>query len=145
MAIAKADGIAPLVALARDGTDWQNGEAAGALAILAYNADNQVAIARAGGIAPLVALVRGGSDGQKELAAGGCSALAQTSSATGPSRAASCSRTGGTWSPADNSRCTVTTVSACTATTTTLRAVTHDRAQGRAQLDDRSRTAGRVL
>ena len=69
MAIARAGGIAPLVAMARDGTDEQKEEAAGALGNLAHNADNQVAIARAGGIAPLVAMARGGTDGQKEKAA----------------------------------------------------------------------------
>ena len=70
MAIAKAGGIAPLVALARGGTDGQKEEAARALRNLACNADNQVAIATAGGIPPLVALARDGSDGQMEAAAG---------------------------------------------------------------------------
>ena len=54
VAIAKAGGIAPLVALARGGTDGQKENAAGALANLAFNDDNQMAIAKAGGIAPLV-------------------------------------------------------------------------------------------
>ena len=48
VAIAKAGGIAPLVALARDGTYWQKYFADGALANLATNADNKVAIAKAG-------------------------------------------------------------------------------------------------
>ena len=69
MAIAQAGGIAPLVALARDGTDGQKQWAAAALWNLAVNDDNQVAIARAGGIAPLVALARGGTNAQKEQAA----------------------------------------------------------------------------
>ena len=67
----QAGGIAPLVALARDGSDGQmKKNATDALWNLALNADNKVKIARAGDIAPLVALARGGSDGQKESAAG---------------------------------------------------------------------------
>ena len=69
MAIARAGGIPPLVALARGGTEGQKEYAAGTLRCLAISADNQVAIARAGGIAPLVALARGGTDGQKLQAA----------------------------------------------------------------------------
>jgi len=53
VAIAEAGGIAPLVALARGGTDGQKVHAAEALPVLAYNDDNK-AIARAGGTAPLV-------------------------------------------------------------------------------------------
>ena len=63
-------GIAPLVALALDGTDEQKTTAAGALRNLAANADNQLAISQAGGIAPLLALARDGTNEQKALAAG---------------------------------------------------------------------------
>jgi len=71
VAIAKAGGIAPRVALARDGTDGQKREAAGALRSLASNSNNnRVAIATAGGIAPLVALACDGTYWQKEWAAG---------------------------------------------------------------------------
>ena len=48
VAIARAGGIDPLVALARNGTDGQKEAAAMALRNLARNADNHVAIARAG-------------------------------------------------------------------------------------------------
>ena len=49
MAIAEAGGIAPLVALARGGTDGQKEYAALALAVLAdNNFNNQVAIEEAG-------------------------------------------------------------------------------------------------
>jgi len=48
VAIAKAGGIAPLVALARDGTDGQKKYAAAALRKLAHNAVSKVAIAKAG-------------------------------------------------------------------------------------------------
>jgi len=49
VAIGRAGGIAPLVALARGGTDGQKWYAAEALALLACNnADNKVAIANAG-------------------------------------------------------------------------------------------------
>ena len=75
-AIAKEGGIAPLVALARDGTDGQKEAAAAALRNLAFNDDNKVAIARAGGIAPLVALGRDGTDRQKGRAAGALRILA---------------------------------------------------------------------
>ena len=79
VAIAKAGGIAPLVALARGGTDGQKEVAAAALQVLAYgNDNNRVAIARAGGIAPLVALARGGTDGQKEQAAAALGNLASS-------------------------------------------------------------------
>ena len=47
VAIAKAGGIAPLVALARDGTEKQNEQATMSLWNLAVNDDNQVAIAKA--------------------------------------------------------------------------------------------------
>ena len=49
VAIARAGGIPPLVALARGGSEKQKHEAAAALWKLAENADNQVAIAKAGG------------------------------------------------------------------------------------------------
>ncbi|EOD34454.1 hypothetical protein EMIHUDRAFT_441276 [Emiliania huxleyi CCMP1516] len=49
VAAAEAGDFAPLVSLARDGTDGQKEQAARALRNLACNADNQVAIARAGG------------------------------------------------------------------------------------------------
>ena len=55
--------IAPLIELARYGTDRAKEEAAGALANLAVNAVNSVAILAAGGIAPLVELTRSGTDG----------------------------------------------------------------------------------
>ena len=73
VALAEAGDFAPLVALARDGTDGQKEQAAEGLRRLAVNADNRVAIAKAGGIAPLVALARdgtgGGTDWQKQFAA----------------------------------------------------------------------------
>ena len=47
IAIAKAGGIPPLVALIRDGNDAQKESAAAALSNLAGNADNQIAIAQA--------------------------------------------------------------------------------------------------
>jgi len=75
VAIAEA-GIAPLVALARDGTEAQKENAAGALRNLAANDANKVAIAEAGGIAPLVALARDGTEAQKENAAGALRNLA---------------------------------------------------------------------
>ena len=46
VAIAKAGGISPLVALAYDGTDVQKEKAAAALQNLAVNADNKAAIAK---------------------------------------------------------------------------------------------------
>ena len=48
VAIARAGGIEPLVALARDGTAVQKEKAAGALLNLASNNDNKVAMTRAG-------------------------------------------------------------------------------------------------
>ena len=78
----KAGGIAPLVALVRDGTEGQKWAGARALWSLACeNAANQVAIAKAGGIAPLVALVRDGTDGQKRPAAAALANLANRNSA----------------------------------------------------------------
>ena len=47
IAIAKAGGIPPLVALVRDGNDSQKHFAAGALGNLAYNADNRIPIEKA--------------------------------------------------------------------------------------------------
>ena len=70
MAIARAGGIAPLVALVHSGTKAQKEKAAGALAMLASgNADNKLAILKAGGGEPLVALLRSGTKAQKEMAA----------------------------------------------------------------------------
>ena len=72
-----AGGIAPLVALAKDGTPGARENAAAALANLAANnAANQQAIAAAGGIAPLVALVKDGTPGAREIAAGALQCLA---------------------------------------------------------------------
>ena len=48
VAIARAGGIEPLVALARDGTAEQKEYAAAALRNLAINADNKVAMTRLG-------------------------------------------------------------------------------------------------
>ena len=45
--IAKAGGILPLVALVRDGDQWQKQSAAAALRNLAECADNQILIAKA--------------------------------------------------------------------------------------------------
>ena len=70
VAIATAGGIAPLVALARDGDAGGKEQAAWALGNLSCNADNSVAIAAAGGIALFVALARDGDAGGKEMAAG---------------------------------------------------------------------------
>ena len=47
--IAQAGAIAPLVTLVQSGTDGQKEQAAGALRILALNAENMVLIAQAGG------------------------------------------------------------------------------------------------
>jgi len=76
VAIAQAGGIAPLVALTRSGSAGAQEKAAGALWILARDADNKVAIAQAGGIAPLVALTRSGSAGAQENAAAALMVLA---------------------------------------------------------------------
>ncbi len=59
-----------MVALARDGTDTQKEEAAGAIFNLAAAAENKAAIREAGGLAPLIDLARQGTEGQKEEAAG---------------------------------------------------------------------------
>ena len=67
MAIAKAGGIPPLVALVRNGNDAQKANAAGALAWLGDD-DNKIAIAKAGGIPLLVALWKDGTDMQKGFA-----------------------------------------------------------------------------
>lgn len=71
-AILEAGGIAPLVALVRNGTtDPQKEAAAHALSNLASGSpENQLAIALAGGIVPLVTLVRAGTtEIQKEAGA----------------------------------------------------------------------------
>ena len=69
VAIAKAGGIPPLVALLQSGTDGQKEAALGALRNLSVNAENKVTIAQAGAIAPLVVLTQSGTAGQKETAA----------------------------------------------------------------------------
>ena len=76
IAIAKAGGVPPLVALVRDGNDEQKESAAGALRNLAWRPDNSEAIRRAGGIPPLVALVRDGNAKQRESAVGALGDLA---------------------------------------------------------------------
>ena len=69
VAIAAAGGIEVLVSLARDGTERQKEEAAGALWNLSVNHDNSVAIVAAGGIEVLIALARDGTERQKGGAA----------------------------------------------------------------------------
>jgi hypothetical protein len=76
VAIARADGIEPLVALLTAPDPAAGAEAARALRSLAFNAENKVSIAQAGAIAPLVTLVKSGTDGQKEQAAGALRNLA---------------------------------------------------------------------
>jgi len=77
VAIARAGGIVPLVALLTAQDPAAGAEAARALRSLAYNnAENQVLIAQAGAIAPLVTLVQSGTDRQKEHAAGALRNLA---------------------------------------------------------------------
>ena len=75
-AIAKANGIPPLIALL-SGHPEVHREAAGALWSLAANKDNQLLIAREGGIAPFVTLLKEGSLGAQETAAGSMYALAE--------------------------------------------------------------------
>ncbi|RLN91437.1 hypothetical protein BBJ28_00023213, partial [Nothophytophthora sp. Chile5] len=59
IAIAQEGGIAPLVALVRDGTGWQKQKAAYALGRLADGNDaNRIAIAQEGGIALVIVLVK---------------------------------------------------------------------------------------
>ena len=77
VAIVKAGGIPPLVALVRDGTDEQKKHATGAMGFLASDDDNNIAIAKAGGIPSLVTLVRDGNEEQKEEAAGALECLAE--------------------------------------------------------------------
>jgi hypothetical protein len=63
--------VPDLVGLARDGTDAQKEQAAGALWNCAVdNPANKDAVRNAGGIGVLVALARDGTDAQKERAAG---------------------------------------------------------------------------
>ncbi|KOO24460.1 vacuolar protein 8, partial [Chrysochromulina tobinii] len=76
VAIARAGGIVPLVALLTAQDPAAGAEAARALRSLAYNAENRVLIVQAGAIAPLVTLVQSGTDGQKEQAAGALANLA---------------------------------------------------------------------
>ena len=79
--IGEAGGIPPLVALVRDGNDWQKESAAAVLRKLTHACDVEcfikIRIAKAGGIPPLVALVRDGNDEQKESAAGALQLLAR--------------------------------------------------------------------
>ncbi|NDD31677.1 MAG: hypothetical protein EB084_25795, partial [Proteobacteria bacterium] len=65
VAIARAGGIVPLVALLTAQDPAAGAEAARALRSLAFNDENEVLIAQAGAIAPLVTLVQSGTAGQK--------------------------------------------------------------------------------
>ena len=76
IAIAKAGGIPPLVALVRDGNAKQRESAVGALGDLAVNDDNKNRIEEASVIPPLMALVRDGNAKQRESAAGALENLA---------------------------------------------------------------------
>ena len=76
VAIARAGGIVPLVALLTAQDPAAGAEAARALRSLAINAENKVLIAQAGAFAPLVTLVQSGTDDQKEQAAGALRNLA---------------------------------------------------------------------
>jgi hypothetical protein len=76
VAIARAGGIVPLVALLTAQDPAAGAEAARALRCLAFNAENKVLIAQAGAIAPLVTLVQSGTAGQMEYAAAALGALA---------------------------------------------------------------------
>jgi vacuolar protein 8 len=76
VAIARAGGIVPLVAMLTAQDPAAGAEAARALRSLAINAENKVLIAQAGAIAPLVTLVQSGTAGQKEQAAGALRNLA---------------------------------------------------------------------
>ena len=79
----EAGGIAPLVAVLRDGTDDSKTNAACALFNLATT-DNATKgrIVEAGGIAPLIALLRDGTDDSKIYAAHALFNLAATDNAT---------------------------------------------------------------
>jgi hypothetical protein len=66
VAIARAGGIEPLVALLTAKEPAAGAEAARALRNLANNTENKVLIAQAGAVAPLVTLVQSGTDGPKE-------------------------------------------------------------------------------
>ena len=70
VAIARAGGIVPLVALLTAQDPAAGAEAARALRSLTFNDKNQVLIAQAGAIAPLVTQVKSGTDGQKGQAGG---------------------------------------------------------------------------
>ena len=74
--LSNAGGVAPLVALARDGTALQREFAAAALCKLASNTDNKEAIAEAGGILPLIELSQYGTHMQKAEAAAALGILA---------------------------------------------------------------------
>lgn len=65
--IRESGGIAPLIALATNGTPQHKAQAAGALANLSLEGTNKVAIGAAGGIVPLVALAARGIDEQTDL------------------------------------------------------------------------------
>ena len=70
VAIARAGGIVPLVALLSAQDPAAGAEAARALRNLSVDHDeNRISIAQAGAIPPLVALLQSGTDGQKENAA----------------------------------------------------------------------------
>lgn len=75
MAIAKAGGILPLIALL-EGNPEVHRDVAGALWALGANEENQKAIADNQGIVPLVGLLKTGSPGAQETAAGALHALA---------------------------------------------------------------------
>ena len=76
VAIARAGGIVPLVALLTAQDPAAGAEAARALRSLTRIAENKVLIAQAGAIAPLVTLVQSGTDGQKKSAAAALKNLA---------------------------------------------------------------------
>jgi vacuolar protein 8 len=76
VAIARAGGIVPLVALLTAQDPAAGAEAARALRSLAINAENKKSIEQAGAFAPLVTLVQSGTDDQKEQAAGALRNLA---------------------------------------------------------------------
>ena len=76
VAIARAGGIVPLVALLTAQDPAAGAEAARALWNLAFYDENQVLIVQAGAIAPLVTLVQSGTAGQKEQAAAALKRLA---------------------------------------------------------------------
>ena len=78
VAIVAAGAVPPLVALLRSGSEPGKERSAGALLILAVNAENQVKIAAAGAIDPLLALQRNGSAEAQAISAGALTELAKT-------------------------------------------------------------------